>query len=195
MGKIAIGAKTLLYPMPAFLIGANVDDKPNFMVAAWCGIVSSEPPTVAVGLRQQRYTSNGVRQNQCFSINVASTDQVEAVDYCGTVSGAKVNKVEACQFKLFYGKLQKAPLIEQCPVNLECKVVHTLDLGSHTLVIGRIEETYVSEDCLTDGKPDVDKIKPFVYIQQPTRQYRALGAVIAQAHVAGREPIAAKPAR
>lgn len=195
MGKIAMGAKTLLYPMPAFLVGANVDDKPNFMVAAWCGIVSSEPPTIAVGLRPQRHTYKGVKQNLSFSINVASTDQVGAVDYCGSTSGAKVNKVEACQFKVFYGKLQNAPLIEQCPVNLECKVLHILDLGSHSLIVGRIEETYVSEGCLTEGKPDVDKIKPFVYIGGPERQYRAFGAVIAKAYSVGREQITAKPAK
>ena len=55
----------------------------------------------------------------------------------------KVDKVEVCQFKIFYGKLGSAPLIEQCPLNLECKVVHILDLGSNSFVIGSIEEIFV----------------------------------------------------
>jgi flavin reductase (DIM6/NTAB) family NADH-FMN oxidoreductase RutF len=110
---------------------------------------------------------------------------VEETDYCGSASGAEVNKVELCQFRVFYGKLDSAPLVEQYPVNLECSVEHILDLGSHSLFIGKIEETYVSESCLTDGKPDVNKIKPIVYTTAPARQYQALGEVVARAFSIG----------
>ena len=88
---------------------------------------------------------------------------------------------------MFYGKLDNAPLIEQCPVNLECKVMQRLNLGSHSLFVGRIEESHISEDCLTDGDPDVDKIRPFTFIVSPSRQYRALGEVVAKAFSIGRE--------
>jgi len=182
-----MGPQTLIYPMPALLIGADVDHKPNFMTAAWCGIANGEPPMISVAIRHARYTHTGIRQNLTFSVNVPSTDIVRETDYCGTISGSKVNKVEACQFKVFYGKLDNAPLIEQCPINLECKVVHILDLGSHSLIIGRIEETHVSEGCLTDGKPDVNKIKPLIYTTAPVRQYQALGEVIAKAYSIGSE--------
>ena len=187
MDKISIGPQTLISPMPTLLVGANVDDKPNFMAVAWGGIAGSQPPMISVGIQPHRYTYKGIRQNMTFSVNVPSTDMVREADYCGIVSGSKVDKVEVCQFKVFYGKLDDAPLIEQCPVNLECKVVHILDLGSHSLVIGRIEETHVSESCLTDGKPDVSKIKPFAFTTSPTRQYQALGEVIAKAFSIGRE--------
>ena len=66
---------------------------------------------------------------------------------------------------------------------------HILDVGSHALVVGRIEETYVSEDCLTDGKPDVDKIKPLTYVTQPDRRYQTLGEVVGKARSIGRELI------
>jgi len=88
---------------------------------------------------------------------------------------------------VFYGKLSSAPLIEQCPINLECQVVKILDLGSHSLVIGRIEETHISENCLTDGKPDASKIKPIVYITGPAGEYHALGDFIGKAYSAGKE--------
>jgi flavin reductase (DIM6/NTAB) family NADH-FMN oxidoreductase RutF len=71
-----------------------------------------------------------------------------------------------------------APMIEQFPVNLECKVMHILDLGSHELVVGRIEETYISEEYLTGGRPDVNKIKPIVYAGQ---RYMGLGEVVGSA--------------
>lgn len=187
MAKVTVENKTLVYPMPAFLIGANVDDKPNFMTAAWSGIGGSTPPMITVALRHNHHTLKGIKQNLTFSVNVPSADLVKETDYCGIVSGAKDDKVEVCQFKLFYGKLDSAPLIEQCPVNLECKALHILDVGSHALVVGRIEEAYVSESCLTDGKPDVDKIKPLIYVTQPGRQYNALGEVVGKAFNIGRE--------
>ena len=185
MSKILMGPQTLIYPMPTILVGANVDDKPNFMTVAWCGIANGEPPMISVAIRHQRYTLRGIRQNLTFSVNVPSTDLVRETDYCGLTSGSKVNKVEACRFKVFYGKLNSAPLIEQCPVNLECKVVHILDLGSHSLIVGRVEETHVSESCLTDGKPDVNKIRPFIFTTEPASQYQAFGEVIAKAFSIG----------
>jgi flavin reductase (DIM6/NTAB) family NADH-FMN oxidoreductase RutF len=187
MGKTLMGPQTLLYPMPVLLVGAKVDGKPNFMTVAWAGIANGEPPMISIAIRHQRYTHKGIRQNLTFSVNIPSTDLVREADYCGSVSGSKVNKAEVCQFKVFYGKLGSAPLIEQCPINLECKVTHILDLGSHSLIIGRIEETHVSDNCLTNGKPDVSKIKPLIYARDPARQYLAFGKVIAKAYSIGQE--------
>ena len=186
MGKTAMGPQTLIHPMPTLLVGANVDGKANFMAVAWGGIAGGDPPMVSVAIRHNRYTLKGIRQNMTFSVNVPSADMVRETDYCGIISGAKVDKVEVCQFGVFYGKVDSAPLIEQCPINLECKVVHILDLGSHSLVVGRIEETHVSEACLTDGKPDVNKIRPFAF-NMVTSQYQALGDVVAKAFSVGRE--------
>lgn len=187
MGKILMGPQTLLYPTPILLVGANIDDKPNFMAVAWCGIANSEPPMISIAIQHQRYTLRGIRQNLTFSANIPSADIVRETDYCGLVSGRKINKVEVCQFKVFYGKLDSAPLIEQCPINLECKVMHILNLGTHSLIVGKIEETYISEGCLTDGKPDVNKIEPFTFITSPALQYQALGEVIAKAFSIGKE--------
>jgi len=187
MAKITMGPETLIYPMPAFLIGANVDGKPNFMTAAWSGIVNSTPPMVSVAIQPPRYTFRGVRETSSFSVNVPSVDLARETDYCGIASGARADKVAVCGFEVFYGKLGDAPLIEQCPVNLECSLVHTLELGSHFLFIGEIVETHVSESCLTDGKPDVEKINPLVYVREPERQYRALGEVVGKAWSIGRD--------
>ena len=187
MEKVTMGPQTLIYPLPAMLVGANVDDKPNFMVVAWCGIANSEPPMISVAIRHHRYTYRGIRQNLTFSVNVPSSDLIKETDFCGTISGSEANKVEACRFKVFYGKLDNAPLIEQCPINLECEVAHILDLGSHSLIIGKIEETHVSVSCLTDGEPDVNKVKPLAYARTPKQQYHALGDVIGKVHSTGRE--------
>ncbi len=120
MSKVTFGPRLLLYPTPAVVIGANVDGKANFMTAAWCGIVNGNPPMISVALQHHRHTLKGIRQSLTFSVNVPSVDLVKETDYCGVASGAKVDKVADCKLKVFYGKLETAPLVDQFPVNLEC---------------------------------------------------------------------------
>lgn len=187
MKKITLGSQTLIYPMPAFLIGANVDGMANFMTAAWSGIANSNPPMVTVAFQHHRHTYKGVKANGTFSINVPTEAQVKETDYCGIVSGAKKDKTTDCGFTVFYGQLKTAPLIEQCPVNLECSVVHILNLGSHALVVGRIEETHISEECATDGLPDPDKVKPIIYSAGAQKRYRGLGRPLAKAFSVGKD--------
>ena len=187
MAKVRIGAQPLVYPMPVFLVGATVKGEANFLAAAWGGIASGEPPMVSVAIRHDRYSHNAIRENAAFSVNIPPVSLVKEVDYCGLFSGSSVDKVKSCGFSLFYGRLDNVPLIEQCPVNLECRVAHSLDLGSHTLFVARIEEVYVSEEYLTDGEPDVEKIAPITYITSPASQYRKLGEVIDKAFICGKE--------
>jgi len=184
MDKKRIGPQTLLYPMPAVLVGATVNNKPNFMTAAWCGIAAFKPPALTVGLQPVRLTLKGIRENGRFSVNIPSADLVKKVDYCGIYSGEKRDKSKI--FKTFYGVLETAPLIKECPVNLECKVKHSLDLGSHVLIVGEIVETHISERCLTEGKPDPQKIDPLIYTTV-LQQYRRLGEFIAKAFEIGKE--------
>ena len=162
MTKFKLGPQALLYPMPVLLVGSMVAGKPNFMTAVWGGIACGEPPMLSVAIRPTRS------------------------DYCGIVSGSKVDKVAACGFKVFFGQQSGAPLIEACPVNLECVVHQTVELGSHVLVIGRITECHISEHCLTNGRADVTKINPFIYTTGQS-QYQELGAVIAKAFSVGNE--------
>jgi len=187
MGKVTLGPQTLVYPMPAMLVGADVDGKPNFMAVAWGGIACGDPPMISAAIRHGRHTLKGIRQNQTFSVNIPSVELVKETDYCGTLSGSKADKASACRFEVFYGKLGNGPMIGQCPVNLECRVVQILNLGSHSLVIGRIEEAYVSEQCLTDGRPDVDKVKPLTYVTSPAARYQGLGEVVGKAWSVGKD--------
>ncbi|TET68270.1 MAG: flavin reductase family protein [Dehalococcoidia bacterium] len=180
MAKVTIRPDRYMYPRPTLLVGANVDGKANFLAVGGGGVANAEPPMIGVPIRHQRYTLKGIRQNLTFSINTPSIDLVRETDYCGITSGAKVDKVKVCQFKVFYGDLKTAPMIEQCPLNLECKVVQMLNLGSHSFVIGQVEGTYITESCLTDGKPDVNQIKPIIFNLE-SAEYIAFGEVIAKA--------------
>ncbi|MEJ2246929.1 MAG: flavin reductase family protein [Acidobacteriota bacterium] len=159
------------------MVGAQVQGKPNFMTAAWCGIAASTPPTISVALQPTRFTLKGISANNTFSINVPSANLAAKVDFCGIYSGHKIDKSQI--FKIDYGNFNTAPLIQECPVNLECRVIHSLELGSHILFIGEITETYINEDCLTDDQADPVKIDPLIYASG-IRQYYRLGEVIGQ---------------
>lgn len=184
MGKTKLGPQTLLFPMPAVLVGARVAEKPNFMTAAWCAIAALKPPAVAVAVRKERYTLKGIEEQRTFSINVPSAELAKTVDYCGIYSGKTRDKSKL--FKVFYGNLKTAPLIEECPVNLECKMIHSLDLGSHKLFVGEIVETYLSEDCTSNGKADPVKIDPLIY-SPAVQNYHRLGEVVGRAFHMGKD--------
>ena len=187
MGKIMIAPQPLIGTTPTVLVGTMVEGKPNFMTVAWCGVANSLPPMVSVSIRPQRYTFHGMIASHEFSINIPSVDQVKEADYCGITSGAKVDKVAVCGFKIFYGALKNAPLIEQCPVNLACRIEHILELGSHQLVIGLLQETHVTDTCLNDGRPDFRQIRPIVFGSTTPAEYFAFGESVGRAFVVGRQ--------
>jgi len=184
MGKSKLGPEPLILPMPALVVGASVNGKPNFMIASWCGIAAYKPPAITIAMNKARYTLKGVKENGTFSVNVPSCDIIKKADYCGIYSGRKKDKSQI--FKIFYGELKTAPLIEECPINLECKALHYLDMKTHILIVGEIIETYVSRECVKDGKIDPEKIDPPVYIRS-TMKYHRVGEVLASAFNVGRE--------
>lgn len=184
MEKTKLGPQPLLCPLPAVLVGTTVNGKPTFMVVAWCGIASFNPPAVMIGVHKGRYTLEGINQHGTFSINIPSVDLAEKVDFCGIYSGKETDKSRL--FKTFYGSLDTAPLIEECPVNLECEVKHSLDLGSHTALIAEIKETHVNENCMTAGKPDTTKIDPLMFALME-QQYQRQGEFIGQAFQIGKK--------
>ncbi|MBN1855791.1 MAG: flavin reductase family protein [Dehalococcoidia bacterium] len=185
MNKVKKGPQTWLYPMPILLIGATVKGKPNFMAAAWANIANSEPPMVSVAIRRTRYTHGGLNVGDGFSVNVPSTSQAREVDFCGIESGSRMDKVERCGFTIFYGENKSAPLIQECPLNLECVVEQLVELGTHSLVIAHIKETHISESCMTGDDLDMSKMDPLIYLTSPARQYAQVGAIVAEAFKVG----------
>ena len=186
MKKVLLNPQPLLGAVPTVLVGTMVNGKPNFMAVAWCGVANSNPPMVSVAIRPARYTLKGIQTGE-FSVNLPSTKMVKEADYCGIVSGSKVDKVKACKFKIFYGELKNAPLIKQCPVNLACKVKHILELGTHHLIIGQVVETHISDNCITDGRPDIKKIKPFLWGMTSPSEYYTLGDSLGRGFSIGKE--------
>jgi flavin reductase (DIM6/NTAB) family NADH-FMN oxidoreductase RutF len=183
-----IGAvRNLLYPYLPVLVGVNVDGSPNYITIGLIGWLCYDLISVSVG--HQQYSTPGIRQNRCFSVNQPTASMVQALDYCGLHSGRDVDK--GALFKNFYGDLEHAPMIEGCPVNIECRLIETLERKAHAVFIGEVTAVYLNADCLTGDRPDIEKIQPVFYAPDKSRPDRAgsywgLGDVIAPAWQVGK---------
>jgi len=172
MEKIKIETNAYVYPMPMVLVGTTVGKRANFMAVAWVSRINSKPPMIGVALGKTHYTNAGIHENKSFSVNIPGMDLIEKVDYCGLVSGKNNDKSQL--FDIFYGELPNTPMIRQCPLCLECRLVNPVDLPSNTLFIGEIIGTYTEERFLTDGKVDIRKIIPFT-LSMPDNNYWGVG--------------------
>ena len=181
MEKRRMGPQHFLNPKPVALVGTIVDEKPNFLTVSWIASASADPPAIAVAIRSVRYSLKGIRQHLTFSVNLPSVDLAGVANYCGSVSGAEIDKVKACNLSIFAGSLKGAPLIEQCPINMECAVMQFVEIGDHTLVIGSIRETYVAEDCLVNEALDIEKLRPLCFCTtwSGLGDYYGLGEIVA----------------
>lgn len=171
--------------MPITLVEALVNGKPNYLTVAFCGVVHAIPPMIAVTLGKIHHTNEGIRENQCFSVNIPSQNMVEITDYCGIVSGKRVDKSGI--FETFYGKLEKAPMIRECPLNLECRLIEILDFkGASEVFIGEIVESYAEEQYLCNEIPDIEKITPIVFSIYDNN-YWGIGKRLGKAWSAGKK--------
>jgi flavin reductase (DIM6/NTAB) family NADH-FMN oxidoreductase RutF len=184
MDKINLGSTIPAYPMPVSLVGSHVNGKPNFLTVAWFTMVSYKPPRVAIALGKRHYTNPGIKENKTFSVCLPAEDMVEATDYCGIVSGKKSDKSEV--FDLFYGEQKTAPMIRDCPLSMECRLVEIIESSMNEIFIGEILGIYTEERFLTDGKPDFSKLKPLILSQTDTTYWR-LGESVAKAWNIGKK--------
>jgi len=186
--KKSMGAKTLTYPTPAWVVSTyDKEGKPNAMTIAWGGICCSDPPCVCVSLRKATYSYGNILHRQAFTVSVPSEKYVKAVDYLGMVSGKNTDKFGAAGLTPVRSDLVDAPFVKEFPLILECKLLQSLEIGLHTEFIGQIMDVKVDEDMLDDkGFPDMDKIKPIVYAPE-VRGYYGIGKYLGKAFSIGKE--------
>jgi flavin reductase (DIM6/NTAB) family NADH-FMN oxidoreductase RutF len=186
--KRSLGAKTLIYPTPAWIVGSyDTKGKPNGMTVAWGGICCSDPPCVAVSLRKATYTHGNIMARRAFTVSVPSQEQVKQVDYFGLVSGRSADKFAATGWTPVRSDVVDAPYIQECPLILECKVAHIFELGLHTQFVGEILDVKADEGVLEGADaPDILKVLPILF--SPGNQvYYGVGASLGHAFALGRE--------
>ena len=183
--KKQLGGINVLYPTPTTILGAIVKDKPNFITIAHIGIVNhAKPYLISFSLAKPHHTNTGIKENKAFSVNIPSEDLVVETDYVGLVSGKKTDKSDL--FEIFYGELENAPMIKECPLNMECRLYDTYDTPTHDLFIGEIVETYADESVLAEGKVDLAKLKPLLFDMSSVK-YWSVGEVVAGAWNVGKK--------
>ena len=185
--KRSLGARTLLYTHPVVVIGTyDRNGRPNAMTAAWAGICCSSPPCVAVSLQKPRYTYRNITEQKAFTVNIPSGDHVREADFFGMVSGKDTDKFAASGLTPVKGTMVDAPYVDEFPVVLECKLLHTFELGVHTQFVGEILDVRVDETVLgPDGKPEMGKVRPFVY-DSARQEYYGIGKLLGRAFSIGR---------
>jgi flavin reductase (DIM6/NTAB) family NADH-FMN oxidoreductase RutF len=184
----SLGAKTVVYPAPVFIVGTyDREGRPNAMAAAWGGICCSRPPCVAVSLRKATYTYGNIVARQAFTVSIPSTDYVREADYFGLASGAREDKFSVTGLTPVHSDLVDAPYVAEFPFALECRLLHTVEIGLHTQFIGEIVDIKADESALDeDGTLDIERVRPFLFAPE-NRAYYGVGAYLGEAFSIGRE--------
>lgn len=157
--------QTWLFPRPVVLISAKgKSGRDTITTVSWAGVACSEPPAISVALRKSRFAHKLIMETKEFVANLPTAEQVKIADYCGTESGAKVEKFKELSLTRENADKVDVPMIGECPVNLECKVKNILELGSHDLFIAEIVSIHVDEKILNEkGGLDEKKLNSLVW--------------------------------
>ena len=151
MDKIDFKGSVILNPVPVVLITSkNNADKTNVFTVGWTGTINTKPPMLYISIRPERLSYEYIKESMEFVVNLPSSDLVKKVDYCGVRSGKKNDKITEMNFTLKEGHNVSTPYIDECPVNIECKVKNIIPLGTHDMFIAEVVASHVNEDLLDE---------------------------------------------
>ena len=185
--KKNIGPELGIYPTPVVVVGTyDENDKPNLITLAWAGVCCSEPPSVQISIRKNRHTHAAITARKVFSVNIPSAKYVTEADYAGIASGKNADKFETTKLTPVRGEKIDAPMVMEFPVSMECRLTHTLELGTHDMFVGEIIACWVDGPALDgNGRPVPQKIDPLVYTIG--KGYFGLGNFVAPSHNVGKK--------
>lgn len=153
MAKTEWKGGALLAPLPAVLVSCGSGEKANILTVAWTGILNTVPPKTYISVRKKRHSYALIQESGEFVINLTGEDLVRAADWCGTYTGAKVNKFSACGLTPEPSSVVSCPSVAQSPLSLECRVTQIIPLGSHDMFLADIVAVRVEESLINrDGK-------------------------------------------
>jgi flavin reductase (DIM6/NTAB) family NADH-FMN oxidoreductase RutF len=163
--KVPFEGTFMLAPVPLVLVAcAHEELGRNVLTIAWCGIDCSDPPTLHVSIRPGRHSYRIIRESECFTVNIPTRKLLREVDICGTVSGKFGDKFERTGLTPVSATEVPAPLIAECPINIECRVREIIELGLHHMFLGEIVAKHVDKGVLKDGEPDFHRIPLISYV-------------------------------
>ena len=158
---------TMIYPLPAILVSCgNTPEEYNILTVAWTGTICTNPPMCYISVRPERHSYPIIKKNMEFVINLTTKDMAFATDWCGVRSGKDHNKFEEMHLTPGKASVVNAPIIEESPLNIECRVKEIVSLGSHDMsiaVVGNVkaDEKFIDSET---GKFELAKTNLLVYI-------------------------------
>ncbi len=186
--KTKLGPQRILFPLPTVLIVTGTMEKANIATIAWISILSSKPPTLGISVGTKGFTGEEILKNKEFTVNIATAEIMTETDFCGITSGKDIDKFEKTGLQKLPSSVVSAPIIKQCPLNLECKLVESKIIGTSNHFVGEIVETHIDTNKIKDihhwGTIDIDAVNPLVYISG-AKEYRTIGKKIGDAYKIG----------
>jgi flavin reductase (DIM6/NTAB) family NADH-FMN oxidoreductase RutF len=163
--KKSIGAKTVVYPTPVFVVGTyDKEGKANVMTASWAGICCSDPPCLTISLRKATYTYHNLVARKAFTVSLPSEKYTAEADYFGLATGKTADKFKVSGLTAVKSEIVDAPYVAEFPFVLECRVIHTYEIGLHTQFIGQILDVKAEESVIgKGGLSDMEKIRPVLF--------------------------------
>lgn len=151
MNKKIFKASVVLNPVPVVLVSCNnLEGKENVFTVAWTGTICSKPPMLYISIRPERLSYDYIKETKEFIINLPSSKQAKATDYCGVRSGRTNDKIKEMNFTMKKGENVNCSYIEECPVNIECRVKEIISLGSHDMFIAEVLSSHINEDLIDE---------------------------------------------
>ncbi|MEE0139641.1 flavin reductase family protein [Fusobacterium ulcerans] len=153
MKKNLFKGSVVLNPVPVVLITSrNSEGKENVFTVAWTGTICTKPPMLSISIRPERLSYEYIKETMEFTVNLPTRKLTRETDYCGVRSGRTNNKIEEMKFTMKEGKEVKSPYIDECPVNIECKVKDIIPLGTHDLFLAEVLCSHIDSKLLDENE-------------------------------------------
>lgn len=150
MSKVTWKGGALLAPLPPVMVTCGSGESANIITVAWAGIINTHPPRVSISVRPVRHSYQLIKESGEFVINLTPASLISAADYCGMYTGAKVDKFAMTGLHKEDAEQVSCPLIAECPLSLECKVIDIIPQGTHDLFLAEVVATHVDESLLDE---------------------------------------------
>ncbi|MDP4143717.1 MAG: flavin reductase family protein [Bacillota bacterium] len=165
MVKKTFKGSAMLNPVPVVLITSqNTAGKVNVFTVGWIGTACTRPAMITVAVRPERLSYDFIKDTGEFVVNLPPKTLVKEVDFCGVRSGRDIDKIKHCNFTLSTAETVRVPIIDECPISLECKLVNITPLGTHDLLLAEVLSVNVDEQLIdVKGKIHYEKANLMAY--------------------------------
>jgi len=169
------------FPLPVTLVSCiDKRGKPNIITITYITGVNEEPPMIGIAVRSKKYSNYVIKDTSGFAVNIPTSELLAKIDYCGTYSGRDVDKFEKTGLTPQKSARIKSPIIKECPINLECKLVQTVKLPSHDLFIGEVVALHIDKKLLKKctGSSEMPNFSKLDFVFTTFLDYRQIGKKI-----------------